>query len=416
MEVVKLRKRAQIPVYIEMAGVKDYRVLPIPGLPGRCQVGMAYIKATNISEALDEFMEINPRVPSRTKKGILAGPVAQGILQTLREAPEQMAVKNQGIYILAEDVAFDGKDSLVLTLRDQGKHGIINGGHTYAAIREAVETADIEERQALEHAYVRVHIFQGVDEDLVPEMAEGLNRSKQVDDPSLANLQGSFDIIRKVLKGHKGEHDIAYHQGDEGSTYISEALVYLEMFNLTRFNERKHPNGLYNKQGLGLRYFSEDLEQNKVFTEMLVKKLPDFLVLRDSIRKLVPEASRANKFKFGMARFGSSSTAGSAKNKEQALPFLGESTKYRVPNGWVYPIMAAFRANLTVYKNDLVWRVPIEQMLPEVIEELVGVCVSEHKDGNLRPEQLGKRESVYSQCYIRAQLYLAKKAHAHFRP
>ena len=31
------------------------------------------------------------------------------------------------------------------------------------------------------------------------EIAEGLNRSMQVNDPSLENLQGSFDNIKKVM-------------------------------------------------------------------------------------------------------------------------------------------------------------------------------------------------------------------------
>ncbi|MBV8119772.1 MAG: AIPR family protein [Alphaproteobacteria bacterium] len=63
-----------------------------------------------------------------------------------------------------------------------------NGGHTYAAIRDTIENADEVTRASLERAHVRLHLLQGVDDSKVAEIAEGLNRSKQVDDPSLANL------------------------------------------------------------------------------------------------------------------------------------------------------------------------------------------------------------------------------------
>ena len=57
--------------------------------------------------------------------------------------------------------------------------------------------------------------MHGIDESKVAEIAEGLNRSKQVDDPSLANLQGHFERIREVMAGRPGGDAIAYHQGSE---------------------------------------------------------------------------------------------------------------------------------------------------------------------------------------------------------
>jgi len=394
--------------------VSEYRALPIPGV-GDAKLGVCYVRAQDIPAALDGYMEINPRVPSRTARGVLTGPVAHGILDTLRNNPEQMVLKNQGIYLLVEKAYFDkekgGQGVLHLNFQDTGKHGIINGGHTYAAVREALETAEGEELEALKNAYVRLHIFEGIDEDFVPEIAEGLNRSKQVDDPSLVNLQGEFDVIRKVLKGTKGADAIAYHQGDAGDIYISEILVYLELFNKERFNDRKHPNSLYNRQALGLKYFSEDMENAKANLNGLIAKLPDFLWLADSIRKLTPEAAKRNNFKFGQMKAESKVRAGGAKQRGIALPFIGETMNHRVPNGWVYPMMSAFRANLkkSADGKSYEWIVPLEKILPEVIDDLAGVCVVEHRDNNTRPELIGKRESAYNQCYTKIQLYLAKK-------
>lgn len=392
--------------------VNDYRSLPIPGIVG-AKLGITYVRVIDIPGALDNFMEINPRVPSRNKAGILNGPVVKGIIETLRDAPDQMVLKNQGIYLLVQDCSFTKTkgDNGILSINftDIGKHGIINGGHTYAAIREAVETVEVEEVEALKEAYVRLHIFQGIDADYVPEIAEGLNRSRQVDDTSLVNLQGEFDVIRKTLRGITGEKSVAYHQGDSGEIYVSELLVYLGLFNVTRFSERKHPNVLYNRQALGLKYFSEDMTSDKRMMHELIRILPDILWLADSIRKFTPAAAKHNNFKFGAAKVVHNERAGASKHKGILLPFLDERVDYRVPNGWVYPMLASFRANLRVVDGRLTWRVPLKNMLPDVIDELVGICVVEHRDNNMRPELIGKRESAYNQCYTRVQLYLAKK-------
>ena len=132
----------------------------------------------------------------------------------------------------------------------------MNGGHTYAAIREANENVDGTE--SLGQAFVRLHILQGIKTEKVSEIAEGLNRSKQVDDPSLANLRGLFDDIMRVMKDHPGANEIAYKQGDNGEIYISEVLAYLQFFNGERFTEDRHPHQLYRKPSDGLKFFEQD--------------------------------------------------------------------------------------------------------------------------------------------------------------
>ena len=51
-------------------------------------------------------MKVNPRVPNRTQNNVLSGPVVKGITETLTENPEDMAIKNQGIYLLVDDAEF----------------------------------------------------------------------------------------------------------------------------------------------------------------------------------------------------------------------------------------------------------------------------------------------------------------------
>lgn len=393
--------------------VSDYRMLGIPGVVGTPQLGICYIKVVDLPNSLERYMEVNPRIPSRSKRGSLNGPIVKAILQTLRDQPEEMCVKNQGIYLLVDSMEYTkggGRSFISLKLTDKTKHGVVNGGHTYAAIREAVETFEGDELARLNNAYVKLNIIQGLPRSMVPDVAEGLNRSKQVDDLSLLNLQGEFDHLRIVLKDVKGSDEIAYFQGDRGSVYISELLVYLEMFNQNRFDESKHPNTLYNKHSLGAKYFTEDMQSDKHYVTSLLKLLPDILWLVDSIKKMIPEASKHNKFKFGLAKVDSDARAGS-EGKSTLLPFIGETINYKVPNGWVYPILASFRANIHSTQNGTVrWIVNPKELLPDVINSLVAVCISEHKENLMKPELTGKKESAYSRCYTKVQLALAKRS------
>ena len=133
-------------------------------------------------------------------------------------------------------------------MSDSTSHGLCNGGHTYAAICEHAKRA--ENPSSLKEVWVRLHLFEGIDPDKVPAMAEGLNRSRQVDDPSLMNLEGQFDAIREALRGKPGHDEIAYKQGDSGNYYITDVIRAIMFFNCRRFDNRKHPStGRFPKSG-----------------------------------------------------------------------------------------------------------------------------------------------------------------------
>lgn len=396
----------------------EYRSQPIPGLPS-CKVGHCFVRVTHLPEALDGFLKVNPRVPNRNAQGVLTGPVIKGIQETLHESPEDMAIKNQGIYILAETAEFQkasgGLGQLTITLRDPERHGVVNGGHTYAAIRDAIEKADANEADMIQRAFVRLHVLQGIDESRVAEIAEGLNRSKQVDDPSLDNLRKLFSGIQEVMRGKPGEDAIAYHQGDDGELYIPEVLVYLQLFNCERYTEEKHPHALYRKPKQAVELFKSDVEKQLAgkpsSSRLLVPRTHEILALIDKISRNTPSTAKRVGFEFGRMKTDAKKRAGSQKNRNTRLPFIEETMNYRVPRGWLMPMVAGFRANVIwdLEAEQFEWRMPIDDLLKGVIEDLVRVCVTEHRDNNMRPEWVGYRESSYRQCYDRVLLYLARR-------
>lgn len=395
----------------------EFRSHPIPGVKG-AKVGSCYVSAADLVDQLhlDEWLKVNPRVPSRNAKGVLSGHVVKGIQDTLREDPQDFALKCLGLFLLVEEMEHErmpgGRGELRLTLSDPDCHGLCNGGHAYAAIRDF---ADREGTEAAEDAYVRIHIYQGVPAEKVIEIAEGMNRSKQVDDPSLADLAGYFADIRSVMDGRTGYDQIAYHQGQDGAYYITDIVRVLMFFNKDRFDDKKHPHTLYRQQKVMVRQFKEDCDKSpSSMKDILIPKLPDFLKLADNICKVTPDAALklSPPFEFGRMKVDPKkrTRAGSKEHRNTPLYFIGDTMDYKVANGWLMPMLAAFRANLQWNRAEGVceWREPIDELLDEVIRDLVRICVQEHKDG-AKPDEIGRKSSVYEQCYDKVGRYLDKR-------
>ncbi len=394
--------------------VDDFRAHRIPGLPNS-KYGTCYIRASELVKKLelDDWLEgVNPRVPNRNAKQVLTGHVVKGIRETLQDAPEDFAIKNQGLFLLVDKIGEYQRERagglLELTLNDTGVHGLCNGGHTYAAIKEFAESA--EDTSSLNDAWVHLHIFEGIDPEKVSVMAEGLNRSKQVDDPSLLNLEGHFKRIRKAMSDKLGEDEIAYHQGDSGSYYITEIIRTIMFFNCERFDNRRHPSSLYRQQKKMIGMYIDDVQAKPSPISLIVPRLHEILVLMDMIAEATPAAAKSlpSPFEIGRMSDKGSARAASQVNRNTSLHFLGRSMNMKIPNGWLIVMLAAFRANVDwdLKEARFDWKVPLDELLPKVIGDLVRICVQEYRDNKNKPDEMARNPSVYEQCYNKVELQL----------
>lgn len=403
------------PITFEIP-VDEFRSQPIPGIDHGAKVGSCFVRVTDLPD-LDSWLDVNPRVPKRNAKEVLLGQPVKGIIETLREAPQDMAIKSLGIFLLAESFEHErrpgGAHTLKIVMSDPERHGLVNGGHNYAAIRQTLENSD-DELVDVGKAYVRVNIYQGIPVEKVAEMAEGLNRSKQVDDASLMNLKGLFEDIKRIMNGHSGADQVAYAQGEQGEYYVTELLLYLELFNRERYSNTRHPSGLYRSQRRMLEMFADDANASPSPMKLLTPRLPEILQLSDNIRKRVPTAAKkSSAFEMGRMKPDSKKKDRSAseKNRNTPLHWIGETMQCRVPNGWLLPMLAAFRANVrwSLIDSKFEWSAPLDEVLEATIGDLVRVCVTEHRDNGEKPEDIGKKASVYSQCYDKVELYLLRR-------
>jgi hypothetical protein len=385
--------------------VAEYRALKFPFKTSsgkNVRLGMCFARVGDLPADLGEWMAVNPRVPKLDRKEHLKGPVAKAIVDTLRDEPEKMSLRNNGITILVDEMSFerasDEAGSLTATLSDASRHGIANGGHTFTAIRQVEEDDDVE--KPIE-AYVRVFFIQGVEKDDIADMAEGLNRSLQVDDKSLENLKSTFDEIKKVLDGKPGADQIAYRQGDAGEVDIMFVLTIMAMLDLNKFRDRKsYPNTLFGQPKALLQTFVDAKKKGgpDAGYQLMLPKLHEILRLTDEIQRAMADELGRLKIKESKK----ANRVASAKHKDEPAHFAGGKIGGHIPLGWLYPAIAAFRANIDPKAwaaGKFAWLADPFDVLKKTTEEICSVIKQEHADNKDKPAEVGRKEAAYRGCY-----------------
>lgn len=395
--------------------VSEIRSLPYPDQEvsdaRRAKRLTFFASVDDVSEDLKNWMEVNPRKPVMDAQGHLKGPVAKRLNQTLVDDPMTFVLKNIGIFLLAKDVNWQKKEGghgvLEVTMDDPTKHGVVNGGHTLHAILEARESEDYEAGKA----FVPVHVLVGIDETYIVDLAEGLNRSLQVNDKSLENLDGTFDEIKRVLNGHPGAEQIAYRQGDEGEIDILFVLTLLGCFNMDKYpDRRKHPNDLFGQSKRLLEDFAKDEDDDFPVFGKVIAHLPEILVLSDKVQQIAYEECASTLSRRKVSNAKKNNRAANSKYKRPAF-FAGGDIRGKFFDGWLLPMVAAFRACVSMVdwkKGDFVWLLNPQDILEDVIQELVENVMNVHEDYDRKPAEVGRKPNAYQLCYSAVQMALAQ--------
>lgn len=387
----------------------DYRVLKIPNTSSvKAKIGTLFIKVENLPTSLGDWTEVNPRLPKKTSKEKLSGQVARSIVRTLEEEPDKFALKNLGIYLLVDSVhdqrISGDRHKLNVVLTNRSLHGIVNGGHTYQAIQQVLVNGNYDGG-----AYVRLHIYQNISSENIVELAEGLNKNLQVTNASLENLQKKFETIKKAMTNKKGENEIAYADGDDGSVDILEVLHILSLLDLKTYPDQdKNPNDIFGSKQKVLKRYIEDLEKGDDSSfKRLIPKTDEILKLSDEIKKRCAIYMSNHKIK----NTETGNRVGSNENKKHAIFTDGEIGGL-VPQGWLYPMVSAFRANISKKSweaGSLVWLEDPFKVLDEVKDSLGENIKNAHKEQRNRPAEVGRKSTAYQVCYGSVFTKLAMK-------
>jgi hypothetical protein len=364
----------------------QFRSLPAPN--GSSKVGFFFTPVADLPSELWEWREVNPREVNRRSS------VYRAIVETLRDQPERFQERNRGITLVADDLTFDDKrKEAVLRLSDVKQNGVVDGAHTLDAILETQKNPPEDGWPA----YVFIKAIVGVDSSQIAEIAGGLNTSQQVDLKSLENLREHFSTLQKVLREEPYADDIAYKMNEDKPIDVREILYYLAVFDCSVYDEKRHPVSLFGRKEGIVRRFAEQASDPKAGDSfnILISRAPEILRLRDEIEK------RALALPVGRYKAGKGKRVRSESNRTNQLPFIGETVNGKIPLGWMMPMLAGFRANVTWNKpkGSFGWIMPIDELLDSCTDRLVLGIQEVHEQENSRPEYVGRNAISWRMSY-----------------
>lgn len=343
----------QLPTKYELT-VKSFRALPNPfgEYSESSKNPVVYECYVEIQDIPSDFpMWTNPREQSLTTQ------VAKSIKESLETDLGNFQIKNRGIVVSAESVAFNTRSSVMtINMTDFEVHGNIDGGHTYRIILD--NRADI-----VDPRYVRLEIIIGA-EDFFQDLAKARNTSVQVKDNSIAELEKKFELIKEPLKNVQGmdlNKHIAFKE-NEGNKRISveNIISILYNFNIDDFSDaERQPISTYSQKSYCLKQYIKfhnemgDTEESKKANPFYKMQniIPEILTLYDHIESTLNEKYRESD---GKGRYGALKGIQSKKEGSDSkfkTEVLDRDLEFKSPRSFVLPILSSFRALVAEDEN-----------------------------------------------------------------
>ena len=353
----------------------------------------AIVPLSGLPDVLHQWSDVNPRDPS------VRGHVARQIQRSLQEDPEWFELYNRGLSITAEDVKFDNTSNEIhVTLKDPEVHGVVDGLHTLMNIAEVMEDWDDEEEPV--PGNITIEFVTGLPEDRVTAFSSARNTSLQVHTKSLADQAHKFDSLKAALdRAHIDQGKISWHENEDGDMDVRELVSLLALFNRQRWSDTDHPVQAYYGKEVTLRYF---LSHEGEFKE-IHSVVGDIVRLHEWVRYHVPKQQIASG-----SRFHHITGIRTHLEKPVTLPFTDLEVGYTMPDAYVYPIVAGFRAMMKEAKGKYEW---VNDLKPQEAVE-AGLASEMFREGIFPTVQslrnamaVGKSPSVWGHCYIKAALY-----------
>jgi hypothetical protein len=379
--------RLFVPPSSDKAGLRRYYVV---------------VPVSQIPFEWGNWLEVNARDSSNK------GRVPKAIRQTLTDNPEWFAEYNRGLTIVASQVEWDNKTNLLnLTFKNKQYDGILDGGHTLTVIMEQLSSlSSDEEKDAIPH--VNLEIFTGLQSESIPSVVEARNTSRQVASKSLMNLDGRFERLKEAI-GPEYENLISWKENEDGELDVREFIGMLTALDAGSFTGNTHPVIAYSSKEACLKRFRENDDKYM----KLLKVAPDVLKMWDLIQYYLPSQynQRGPREGSGFGRFGRLSGVKPLPNKK-ALPFVKKDSEFDIPTGYLYPILAAFRAMLEDVDGYWVWGkniAPLELIRQGFGADLFVGSVRDSIDTFHSANRTGKDVQAWANAYLAARIFFLEQ-------
>ena len=375
--------------------VQSFRKIPNPYLKseeGEKGAEM-YVAICDVKDLPDDFpMDTNPREQKMTTN------VAKKIKESLLNTSElNFFLLNRGILLSAKDVSYSNySNEMTISFEDPEVHGNVDGGHTYKTILQFRDQLDKGQQ------YVKIEILTGI-EGIFQSLAAARNTSVQVQDKSIAELEDRFDIIKNTLANENYISRVFFKENDAGDIDVADLLAILNMFNISRYNGMtSFPINSYSskKKCIDL-YISDHKEYGESAENPYVKMMhimPDIFRLYDAIEVGM---NRFYRQKNPGGRYGATKGVQVPKaGQEIRSKFLSNEMEAASPNGFIYPILGAFRALVEEKDGKYGWKKNPFAVLEKIGAELVESTVSMSRSLGNNPQSVGKEANIWKTLYM----------------
>lgn len=355
--------------------------------------GERHIMILNVEDVPEHVpKDPNPR-NQRTDKGIYRD--VQSSLLNEAGTANTFHLKNKGITAIAKGV--EKLEDDIYEIEFPSGYGIVDGGHTYEIVSENRELIlERNEGDAQIDQFVKFEILTGIPEELVPEIAGGLNTAVQVQEMSLAELRSEFEWIKDELGDQPYFHGIAFKENEGGHTDARDLVVMLDVFNISEWpnDGDRHPVRAFQSKAKVLDAYLDS--EKRASYEKLRPILKDILVLHDTISMEARELHNKAGGKGGKLAFVETRERG----KKYQFPFIGKESDARLTRGARLPMLGAFRWMVTEDENgEFTWKGSFEDVLGlwrVTGAELMRATQSTSDDLSRQPNLIGKSRNHWA--------------------
>ena len=244
-------------------------------------------------------------------------------------------------------------------------------------------------------------------------LAGARNTSTQVKEFALENLGGGFDWLKKLIEASPLKGRIRYRENDPEDVDIRTALALLTMFHRNWNISGKDPLIAYTSKGGILNYYRDNewVEGYRLLSPVVVEILDLYDFIHGNFAEQYEKYNRETNnsgSKFGRRREVTYKGGTTFK-----LPMTGLETKYLIPDGWLYPVLASLRMLLDQPTGQPAkWVTDPYDYFKAHGSELVGIVVEQSQALGYNPQAVGKSRPLWSNLRKTVELERLKIAAA----
>lgn len=311
--------------------------------------------------------------------------VHQAIRKTLRDTPDQFSVLNSGMVIIARGAVVDDKQR-VIYLKSPS---IINGSQTQGELKRYFDSCN---GQPDTIPSIKFEIIVTDDDDLIAEISIARNFQNDVRAISIAGRRGQLDELEVAVQ--KDFPDIKLRKSETDLTTDGE---YLDTEKLIQVIFALLPEPMMKK-------LDQADPANKVFTysqktrclklfQRLVESGPDDVY--QCCLDLAPIAW--DMYETWKSHQGFRGTRIRSIERE-------DGAIVEVPDGVIFPIIAAHSAFVNYGKKDKTWKIVKPDLLAD--SELIASAKQAYMDiAGHNPQSMGKSKACYSTLLTITSIY-----------